>query len=174
MKLTCLKQSDVYNVGLREAHDVFTPASAYARYFEQPSICIECTAVYADYRWTFDQQAIKEAEQAHVLSTTCPACIKKRDGVAGGYLHLDGQFFLSHQNEVESLLEHESRQAGIENALDCIMIFDRGMSEMLTVVTTTKQMAIRLGHAVETAYGGAVYCGFSHNQEFVSVWWHKN
>lgn len=154
--------------------EIVTHAGADVRYFEYPLICTECRAVYTDHRWTLSRETIKEKAQPHVLSTTCPTCKKKRDGAPGGYLYLDGQFFLSHRDEVERLIQNEAARAGIENAFDRIMDFDREDDEMLTVSTTTKQMAMRLGHAVEAAYGGIVNCGFSHDQELARVWWHKD
>lgn len=144
-----------------------------APHFGQPAICAECKAVRADNRWTLSPAARKRIHE-RLPVTLCPACKRKRDGVPGGYLYLDGQFLLSHREEIERLLRNEAERAAVENALDRIMRFDGRDEELLTVTTTTEQMAMRLGHAVERAYGGMVRCGFSHDKEYARVWWHRD
>jgi hypothetical protein len=154
--------------------EIVTNTGTDLQHIEQPLVCAECSAVYADHRWTLSLEIIREKKQSHVQSTTCPACSKKRDGAPEGYLHLNGQFFLYHREEVEKLIQDEVARAGAENALDQIIDFDREDKEMLTVATTTRQMALRLGHTVEATYGGIINCGFSHDQKVVRVWWHKD
>ena len=105
--------------------------------------------------------------------TVCPACKQKNSGEPRGFVFLDGSFFVTHQNEVESLLRNEAERAAEDNALARILEWKRGDGHKLTVTTTTEHLAQRLGHAVQKAFGGEVRYDFSHENKLARVSWQR-
>lgn len=103
--------------------------------------------------------------------TVCPACEQKRNGEPRGFVYLDGDFFVSHQEEIEQLLNNEAERAAVDNPLARIMEVKRGDGHKLTVSTTTEHLAQRLGHALEKAFGGNTHYDFSHENKLARVNW---
>lgn len=140
---------------------------------KEPSICQTCGAIYLDRRWTIaeiDPARIKHQPQL----VTCPACKQQEEGIARGYVHLQGTFFEKHYEEIEKLLSNEADRAAQDNPLARIIKWERDGDQPLTVLTTTEHLAQRLGHAVEKAYSGEVRYDFSHENKLAHVWWQRD
>ena len=134
------------------------------RSMKEPAVCKVCGAVYADRRWTAADGASgaeKHKQRRPSQMTICPACKQASTGEPRGFVFLDGQFFTTHQDEIESLLRNESERAAEDNALARTLDWKRGEGHMLTVTTTTEHLAQRLGHVLQKAFDGEVQYGFS-------------
>jgi len=148
-----------------------------SRAINEPTVCEECGAVYANRRWTAASSISSNKRHEHFKPahmTLCPACKQQRSGEPRGFVFLDGDFFSGHGEEIEQLLRNEAKRAGADNPLARTMEFKRGDGHKLTVTTTTEHLAQRLGHAVEKAFGGSVHYDFSHENKLVRVSWRRD
>lgn len=133
--------------------------------------------MYAGRRWTAaGSTSIKTQDEQFgpVQITICPACKQQRTGEPRGFVFLDGDFFSSHEEEIEQLLQNEAKRAAEDNPLARAMEFKRGDGHKLTVTTTTEHLAQRLGHALEKAFGGSVHYDFSHENKLARVSWQRD
>lgn len=140
----------------------------------EPAVCEECGAVYANRRWTAantDSGNERHKDWRPARETICPACERKRSGEPRGFVYLDGDFFVTHHEEIEQLLNNEAERAAEDNPLARILEVKRGDGHKLTVSTTTEHLAQRLGHALEKAFGGKTHYDFSHENKLARVNW---
>jgi hypothetical protein len=107
-------------------------------------------------------------------ATTCPACRQQHDGLPGGFVHLDGAFLESHFAEIERMLRNEAERAADLNPLVRIMHWERTAEHGLTISTTTDHLALRLGRALEAAFGGDARITFSHENKLTRVRWQRD
>lgn len=147
------------------------------RAMSEPAVCEDCGAVYANRRWTAANSDSGNKRHKHwrpPQMTVCPACQQKRTGEPRGFVYLDGAFFDAHHEEVEQLLRNESERAVEDNPLARILEWKRGEDHKLTVTTTTKHLAQRLGHALEKAFAGRAKYDFSHENKLARVNWQRD
>jgi len=133
--------------------------------------------MYANRRWTGASSTSTKSQDEHLSPTQltlCPACKQQRTGEPRGFVFLDGDFFSSHDAEIEQLLRNETMRAAEDNPLARAMEFKRGDGHKLTVSTTTEHLAQRLGHALEKAFGGSVHYDFSHENKLARVSWRRD
>ena len=87
-----------------------------------------------------------------------------------GFLHIDGKFVAAHREEIVSALRTETDGSTIPaGMLDCR---DESTGGLL-VTTTTDQLAIRLGHALERVFNGRLLFGISSETSLAHVWWQR-
>jgi hypothetical protein len=137
----------------------------------EPALCPECGNVYAGRRWTLPTDP-DIGRGATLL--VCPACRAEKSGIAGGYLHLEGQFLMDHREELIRLLHNEAERAVENNPLARIMGIETDDEGRTTVKTTTEQLAQRLGRALESAFHGEVHYAFSRGNKLTHVWWQRD
>ena len=133
--------------------------------------------MYANRRWTGASSTSTKSQDEHLSPaqlTLCPACKQQRTSEPRGFVFLDGDFFGSHDEEIEQLLRNEAKRAAEDNPLARAMEFKRGDGHKLTVSTTTEHLAQRLGHALEKAFGGSVHYDFSHENKLARVSWRRD
>jgi hypothetical protein len=133
------------------------------------------TLVFAEREW--QAAALPSAAQNKLAIPTpviCPACQRQRDGVASGFLHLDGAFLSAHLDEVKQLLNNEAARAAADNPLARIMRWETDEHGRLTLATTTEHLAQRLGHALEKAFKGKARYDFSHENKLAHVYWRRD
>ena len=144
-----------------------------ARAPTEPRVCTHCGAVYVHRRWVVATDPRAEAIRLTGTATpaVCRGCHEVENQVPTGYLHVAGRFFNAHRAEIEHLLEHEVTHAREENPTARVIQWDRSRPDALTLTTTTERLADRLGHALHSAYRGAVHYDFSHENKLVRVSW---
>jgi hypothetical protein len=144
--------------------------------FPHPALCDECGAIYVNGRWSTHGRKFDEWKRGRwqpAYTTTCPACVQADNGIAGGYLTVDGTFFAEHKEEIGRLLSNEAKRAREDNPLS--RTIDRTEADgKLIVTTTTEHLAQRLGRALEKAYAGKSVYDFSHENKLVRVHWHRD
>jgi hypothetical protein len=148
-----------------------------SRAMREPVVCADCRAVYANRRWTSADPGTGNKKHEHWRPpqvTVCPACAQQRGGEPRGFVYLDGDFFVAHQEEIERLLKNEAEKAARGNPLARIMEWRRGDSHKLTLTTTTEHLAQRLGHAIEKAFKGTIHYDFSHENKLARVSWQRD
>lgn len=154
------------------------------RHEAEPAVCKRCSAVWTNRRWTSPSQSDdrgtggaqgetrKDVQAAR--ETICPACRQLQDGVPGGFVHLEGAFLDQHRGEIEQTMRNEADRAAELNPLARIMEWQRDAEGGITVSTTTDHLALRLGRAIEGAYGGDARITFSHENKLTRVRWRRD
>lgn len=147
-----------------------------SRASREPAVCEDCGAVYANRRW-IPANSVSE-DKRHLqwrppLTTVCPACLQQRTREPRGFVFLDGDFFVQHQQEIKQLLSNEAKRATEDNPLARILEWKEGEQHKLAVSTTTEHLAQRLGHSLEKAFGGSVHYDFSHENKLARVSWRR-
>jgi len=143
----------------------------------EPMVCEICGNIYADRRWTKPDPKRQDDKHQHfrpAQTTICPACQAKRDKTPSGFVHLEGAFLKSHNEEIERLLRNEAGRAGEDNPLARIIAWEKDRRGRVTITTTTEHLAQRLGHALEKAFDGEVRYDFSHENKLAHVYWRRD
>jgi hypothetical protein len=136
-----------------------------------------CGAVYAESRWTPADAPKKSGKHKHwhpARIRICPACKKQQEGLAAGFVYLDGAFLPAHREEIERLLSNEAKRAAVDNPLARIIGWQTGESGRLEVSTSTEHLAERLGRSLKKAFRGEVRFDFSHENKLARVYWHRD
>lgn len=142
----------------------------------EPAICASCGAFYANRRWTIGSESSDNEKPKHwqpAEMTTCPACLQKSSGEPRGFVFLNGEYFVAHEDEIRRLLVNEAARAAEDNPLARILQWKLGDGHKLTVSTTTEHLAQRLGRALKKACGGTVRYDFSHENKLARVTWER-
>jgi hypothetical protein len=136
--------------------------------------CRGCGAVYCRRRWTLtpppdirDRPELRDG----VHAVLCPACRKIGDQYPSGEVLLTG-VSSGERQEVLHLLRNAEKTARANNPLERIMDL-KAEGATWKVMTTTENLAQRLGRCLERARGGKVTYKWSHNNKFVRVVWKK-
>ncbi|MBI4262808.1 MAG: hypothetical protein HY657_00385 [Acidobacteria bacterium] len=141
----------------------------------EPALCPGCGAVYVRKHWSHRApgRAIARRADQPLIVRVCASCRTRRTGVPHGFLHIDGEFFALHREELERLLRNEADQAREDNPLNQVLAWEDLGAGTLLITTSTEHLAQRLGRALEKAYDGEVHYGFSHENKLAHVWWHR-
>jgi NMD protein affecting ribosome stability and mRNA decay len=132
----------------------------------EPAVCPQCGAVFHEGRW---QWAARPA-QAH--EETCPACHRIEDKFPAGFVHLTGEFFAQHREELMHLVRNEGEREGSEHPLKRIM--DTEDEDGGVVVTTTSiHLARRIGEALHHAYHGELEFHYNDAEKLLRVHWRR-
>lgn len=132
----------------------------------EPSVCKECGAVFHDGRWRW----LPKPAGAHEI--LCPACHRIRDGVAAGYLMLEGEFLAGHHEEILNLVRHMEKNEKAEHPLQRIMSITEEAGTVL-VSTTDSHLARGIGEAIHHAYQGDLEFKYGAGENMIRVLWRR-
>jgi NMD protein affecting ribosome stability and mRNA decay len=132
----------------------------------EPAACPDCGAVYHNGRWQWGPRP----NGSH--DVTCPACHRIRDHFPAGFVHVDGQFFGEHRNELTRLMRHHEAKANAEHPLARIMAIEDTVDGLL-VTTTDIHLARDLGDALHHAYQGELEFHYNEAETKLRVHWHR-
>lgn len=130
------------------------------------TLCPRCGAVFREGRWRW----LPKPGQAH--EEVCPACHRIADGVAAGYVRLEGEFLAQHRGEILKLVRHVELKEKAEHPLQRIMNIADEESAML-VTTTDTHLAHGIGAAVQHAYQGHLELKFGDGENLIRVYWQR-
>lgn len=131
-----------------------------------PTRCPSCGALFVKGRWTW-----KIANQP-ANEELCPACLRIKDRVPAGVLHLSGAFFEEHRDEIENLINNQEKMEKERHPLERLM----GMKYedgSLRIETTGIHLARRIGDALNNAYQGKLDLEYLEGQRKVRVNWER-
>ncbi len=132
--------------------------------------CKGCGAYYHNKRWSMVGAESKRDKD--VKEVTCPACRKIKDGYAGGYVTLKGEFIRDHSVEIINLVRNNEKRAMHNNPLDRIIAISR-LSGEIEIKTTTDKFAQRLGRILKKSYKGCVEYKWSDGVRVARVVWSR-
>jgi len=134
--------------------------------------CSKCGSTYHHRRWYLKDEPVKTVRR-DVTQAVCPACLKIREKMPGGIVHLSGAFLASHMQEILSLIHNQNLRAMRINPLERIMDIETGATDV-DVLTTNEKLAQKIGRALHKAYRGAVSYMWSHDTKLARVNWRRD
>ena len=133
------------------------------------AFCTKCGAYYSKKRWSMN---VEPFDEASFRKTVCPACRKIKDGYAGGYVTLRGEFMRDHMDEIVNLVRNNEKRAIYNNPLDRIISITRN-DDGMEIQTTTDKYAQRLGRILKKSYKGSVEYKWSAGVKMARVIWSR-
>ncbi len=133
--------------------------------------CAGCGAVYKSKRWSLPAKATKPVGvKSKIL---CPACQKIKEGFAGGYVTISGDFARSHKDEILNLIRNKETLSMGNNPLGRVMgIKDKKDSIELT--TTTDKLAQRIGRMLKKTFCGELVYKWSDDIKLARIFWKRD
>lgn len=132
----------------------------------EPIICPQCSAVYHQGRWQWDEAP------ANAHRELCPACHRLNDNSPAGFVTLQGPFLMAHAEEIRRLIQHHEEHERIEHPLKRIIAIDNKDGAML-ITTTDTHLARGIGEAVRHAYQGELKVDHVAGESLVRVSWKR-
>lgn len=130
--------------------------------YKEPTICPSCGLVFHKKRWIRDEhirEVVSEVAEKH----KCPACRKIDDHYFMGQVVISGDFFHTVKDELVHLIHNQEKKESFRNPLARIMSL-KYQKDNLIVETTTENLAVMIGKAIENAYQGNLQISFSDNK----------
>lgn len=126
--------------------------------------CPACGVVYEHgaYHW--------KPRPAGAHEHTCPACRRIADRFPAGYLTLEGEFFLTHRDEIMRLVHNEAARARGEHPLERIIDIDE-QSDRTSITTTDVHLPRRIADALHRAFRGESQTKYARDDYQVRVHW---
>jgi len=103
---------------------------------------------------------------------TCPACRRTHDNVPAGEVTLRGSFYAQHADEVLRLVRHIEKAEHAQHPLHRIMAI-RGAADSATITTTDIHLPRRIGHALESTWGGTLDTHYDEAGYFARIAWER-
>jgi NMD protein affecting ribosome stability and mRNA decay len=132
----------------------------------EPAVCQDCGIIYHGGRW---QRGEVKSGSHEVI---CPACHRIRDHFPAGFVHVGGEFFRGHRDELIQLLRHHETKAEAQHPLARIMAIDDDADGIL-VTTTDIHLARDLGDALHHAYKGELEFHYNEAEKRLRVHWQR-
>lgn len=108
-------------------------------------VCTSCGVLHHAGRWSWG-----EAPVGPVRETLCPACMRVRDGLPGGLLHLD-RSYLAQREPLERIARKLEQDERREHPLERLIAFVED-EHGLTLTTTGIHLARRIAGRVARTY----------------------
>ena len=140
----------------------------------EPLRCSGCGAVYTKRRWVPPASERAAMLRSSAAETLCPACEMREAGTARGYLTLEGGFLVTHRADLEALIRAEDARSADVNPTARILAWDESVPGVLTITTSTEHLVVRMGHALERAFGGSTEYRFSHENKLARAFWRRD
>lgn len=152
-------------------HDRFMPEREHDAYKSpskppEPTLCPQCGAVFHKGRWQWATRPVDAHEQL------CPACHRINDHFPAGFVHVSGEFFAGHREELLQLIMNEAEREGAEHALERIIAIE-AEDHGVEVTTTSIHLARRLGEALRDAAHGELELHYNEGEKLLRVFWQR-
>lgn len=132
----------------------------------EPTVCPQCGAVFHQGRWQWAPRPPAAHEEI------CPACHRIRDEFPAGFVHLAGEFFTAHREELMHLLRNEAEREGAEHPLERL-IGTQDEDGGVLATTTSIHLARRIGEALHHAYHGELEFHYNDEEKLLRVHWRR-
>ncbi len=129
------------------------------------AICKRCGAIYHNKRWSFRKRTERPTKEV-----LCPACQKIRDGFAGGFVTIQGEFIKDHKEEILNLVRNKEERSMYYNPLNRIIEIKQ-KDDTIEITTTTEKLAQRIGQMLRKAFHGRVEYKWSSDVKMARVIW---
>lgn len=127
---------------------------------QEPSVCVQCEAVYHHGRWQWGQKP------ADAHAELCPACRRINDGLPAGIVTLHGDWARQHKDDLIGLARNEEAAEKPEHPLNRIVGIEE-TDEGLVISTTDIHLPRRIGEAVKRAFHRTLDLNFDEFSYFL-------
>lgn len=147
---------------LEQIHDTYK----LTHKLPEPAVCGVCGAVYHAGRWQWCERPAGASE------ITCPACHRIRDHFPAGFVHVAGDYFAAHRDELLRLLRHHEEKEKAEHPFARIIAIEDEEGGIL-VTTTDIHLARDLGEALHHACQGDLEFHYHEGENLLRVHWRR-
>ncbi|MPZ13127.1 MAG: hypothetical protein GEU73_01655 [Chloroflexi bacterium] len=136
-------------------------------------ICARCHAISTIKRWFYDERRYQELKRdTRVGVTTCPGCERLDRQLYEGDVRLRSVLLVGTKRQSLAMIRHEEQKAMRENPIARLAaVHDQGAE--ITIFTTTRYLAERIGRAFERAFGGTLRVDRLVGEKFSRVYWER-
>lgn len=132
----------------------------------EPTVCPKCSAVFHKGRW----QWLGVPANAH--QHNCPACQRILEHQPAGFVTLAGEFFVTHRDEIVSLIHNVEKKEKTEHPLKRIMATEEEDNGVL-ITTTDIHLARGIGEAIHHAFQGDLEFHYNPAENLLRVNWSR-
>jgi len=130
----------------------------------ESTVCPQCGAAFHEGRWQWLEAPVKAHQQ------NCPACQRSLDHNPAGFLTLQGDFFLTHRDEIINLIHNVEKREKAEHPLKRIMATEE-KDNVVLITTTDIHLARGIGEAIHDAYQGNLEFHYNPSENLLRVNW---
>ena len=131
-----------------------------------PAVCPGCGVAYIGGRWQWAPERPGGAREE-----TCPACRRRRDHVPAGILHLRGEYFAAHREEIMRLIANKVDRQNAQHPMKRIMAIDDSRPGETVVLFTDTHLPRGVGQAIRRAHRGDLDVQYTDESGIVRVIW---
>lgn len=158
--------SDTFRLDKRV--DLFSPNGRPEKY-PSDTRCPECGLLFQAGVWKWSVPNSKRALQSRL----CPACQQIRDGRAGGVVELEGNFTVTHRQDLLNRIRNVEKQTLSERPLERIISI-REEKQQIVVSATTEHLIARIGKAIQRDFGGVLDLKYAPEDKFATARWRRD
>lgn len=134
----------------------------------EPASCPHCGAIFTRGRWAWPHGKAPAATH----ETSCPACLRIREGVPAAILTLEGEFFREHEAEITNLIHNYEEREVAEHPLKRIME-RRERDGAVEIAFTDAHLARGTAEALHHAYGGELAYQNTRGDTLLRATWRR-
>jgi hypothetical protein len=135
------------------------------RKWPEPSICLDCGAVYREGRWRWP--LCPQDGDVRI----CPACQRMRDGMPAAYLTIRGGFYEHHRHEVEGLIGHIVERERSAHPQKRLMGNVKHADGSRVLTFSEPHLASDVGDQLRRAYDGNLEIEYQKGEYLVRLQW---
>ncbi len=137
-------------------------------------VCPRCFSFFNGRNWHYDPKKFAPLiDNSDYQKECCPGCERQRNNRIDGIVKVQGNFYKSHRQEVHNLILNVEGKKRNKNIAAKIIRF-KPSKDNLTVETTEKTLAERIGKELEKAFSGNLNIAWLEGADFVRVDWRRN
>lgn len=137
-------------------------------------ICSRCMAVFDGHKWFYDEGEHERLARTRRAETTlCPGHERIEKKRIDGVVTLKGDFLKDHYNEALNLINNVADKQLHRNVAARVFNMKQN-GDGITVETTEKSLAERIGKEFEKAFNGELVIQWLQDAEFVRVNWQRD
>lgn len=149
-----------------------TPPSTKTRRLKDPTVCDRCGAIYTRKTWRFDHPVTRELLAAASWDI-CPACEQTKNGIGYGRIVLRQLPPTAGEVVVRRRIDNVASRAAHTQPERRVISVDRN-GDGLEVLTTSQELAHRIGREIEKAFGGRCRYSWSDDDGSLFAVWHPD
>jgi hypothetical protein len=103
----------------------------------------------------------------------CPACRRELDRYPAGLVHLRGEYFEAHREEILNIARNQAALAARSRPLQRVMWME-GNEDGMEIATTNSHLAVRIGKSIERACKGRLDVRRADEDQLARVYWERD
>ncbi len=135
--------------------------------YRDPSVCEKCNVLFRNgvFEWS-------RTIPPNATRMVCPACRRIEDKFEGGLVVLEGNFLLTHKQDIINIITNTEKAEQAARPLERIIsMTDNGTR--IEIHTTYEHIARRIGEAVRKAYKGELTVQYPEGEKYARVFWKR-